>query len=98
MQHVQSVFLELDDEGYAPASKLLKLAYFPGGYVKGTGEPLEAVVFIQIGDYDEDTYGFDFKSSESRSFSVEKEDLLRALIALGVLEMDTMELVDDRRG
>jgi hypothetical protein len=83
---LQSVYIERDDEDVAPPATVLKLSYFEGGNVLGTDEWMDPVVYFAIGDYDERTFDDSFTSDEKRQFSVTREDLLRALIALGVID------------
>jgi hypothetical protein len=88
MDRIQAVFIEQDDEEHAPPARLLKVSFFSGGHTP-SGEPMDAIVYFAIGDYDESTHGFGFTSDPERSFSVEHNDLIRALGALGVILIDT---------
>lgn len=76
---INAIFLEHVDDEESPVTSLLKVTHFSGS------EDMDAVVSFQIGDYDEDTYEFDFKSSAERAFSVNRDDLLRALIGIGTI-------------
>jgi hypothetical protein len=83
---VHSIYIEKDDESTAPPERVLKLTYFSGGHNIVTREPMEEVIFLAIGDFDEGTFEDSFKSSEDRQFSVRVEDLMRGLIGLGVID------------
>lgn len=84
--HVSAVFLEKDDEEHAPPTRLLKVGFFEDNE--------SSVVFLNIGDYAEGTHSFAFESDEPRSFSVNRDDLLRALIALGAIDANSADLDD----
>lgn len=89
---VNSVFLEKDDEEYAPPERLLKVG-FVGGF-DHAGDSVGGIVFFKIGTCTENTYSFGFESSAEQSFSVKLDDLLRALIALGAIDLDSATLDD----
>lgn len=82
---VNAVFLEGNDEEFAPPARLMKVSYFSGG-TTSSGEEMEQVVFFQIGDYQEGTHSFEFESSPEQSFSVTLESLVNALVGLGAVD------------
>ncbi len=87
---LQSVYLERDDNDESPPSKVMKLSYSEGFFMRGQPQTEEnwtpPVVWFAIGDYEEGTYEDNFRTDEPRTFSVTKEDLMRALIGLGALD------------
>ena len=80
---IYHVILEREGEQYAPPSKVMKVAFSNGFAMPDSGEWQEPIVYFEIGEFDEDTYHTDFRTDESRQFSVTLDDLLDALIAIG---------------
>jgi hypothetical protein len=82
---LHSVYIEKDDNNEAPPTRVLKVSYLPPG--KDThGEDIEPVVFFGIGSFNEGTFKDVFESPAEQQFSVTVEDLMRALIGLGVID------------
>ena len=78
---IHSVYIESAEEVKAPPSQLLQLTYFEGGTAV-SGEEMEPLIFIAIGEYEE---GFDYANFKvSEQFTIRPRDLIDALMALGV--------------
>lgn len=78
---IHSVYIEAAEEKHAPPSHLLQLTYFEGG-TSVSGEEMEPLIFVGIGEYEE---GFDFANFKaSEQFTVRPRDLIDAFVALGV--------------
>jgi hypothetical protein len=82
---LNSVYIEHYDEN-VPETSMLKLSFSPRGNEVGSGKYMPPVIFFAIGERDESTYEDSFKSSADQQFGITREDLLRALIGLGVLD------------
>lgn len=87
---LQSVYIQKDDETVGPPPRVLKISY-SSEFINSVGNLEEAVVFFAIGDYDEATYEDAFKTDEGRTFSITREDLFRACLALGIIDQAQME-------
>jgi hypothetical protein len=85
---VESVYISDHEEKHAPpSSPVLKVSAFTGGHVMGDPEReyMKPVVYLAVGDFDEASYEDHFASSRERQVAVDLDELMNALIAVGVL-------------
>lgn len=86
---IHDIYLELDEEKYAPPAKLVRISNSHAYRTQGSGEANDAVVYFAFGEYDESTFESRFTSNENQTFTIKTVDLVKSLIALGVLPTGT---------
>lgn len=86
---IHDIYLELDDEQHAPPAQLVRVNNNHASRIFSSDEAMDAVIHFAVGEYTESYAEAHFATTEERQFSVRSIDLVKALIALGILPTGT---------